>query len=151
MKRTNVLDVLITVKSVGGLAASDDKIEIISSGSMDVEGDLVTLTYQESADEDTVFTTTLTVDGNDRAQLTRSGPFAGTRMTIEKGRRHLCHYQTPYGSMMIGVFGEKIRSRISENDGGQIDLCYTLDVNSEFHGRNEVSISVKPRPGAVLS
>ena len=76
-----------------------------------------------------------------RVTLIRGG-IQGTRLILEKGKRHLCQYDTGYGTFMVGVFTSSIRCRLGEK-GGSIDVNYTLDINSDLSSINEISITVK--------
>ena len=49
-----------------------------------------------------------------------------SQLIIEKGTRHLCHYETGYGSVSLGVAADVIEQRLDEN-GGRLKFSYTLD------------------------
>ena len=66
----------------------------------------------------------------------------GVSFTIEKGRRCQCMYATPYGTLSMGFFGESIENRLTEN-GGEIKLTYTVDVNNSQMNKNEMTICIK--------
>ena len=63
-------------------------------------------------------------------------------MIMELGQRHNCHYTTPYGELMIGVFTQKVDSLMDEH-GGKLEFHYTLDFNAGLAARNELVITVK--------
>lgn len=102
------------------------------------------ITYKES--ETTGYagcTTTVKVaeDGRKVAML-RFGP-AASQLIIEKGTRHLCHYETGYGSMTLGVAADEIESQLFD-EGGQVKFSYTLDADQDMVlSRNLVTITVK--------
>jgi uncharacterized beta-barrel protein YwiB (DUF1934 family) len=117
-------------------------IELITEGRYYNKEGSYFISYKES--ETTGFdgvTTTLKIDGDDCVTLTRSGP-ANSRLILEKGRRHLCQYDTGVGSLMVGVSSCRILSRLSDG-GGELTFNYTLDINSNLVSQNEVYISVK--------
>ena len=63
-----------------------------------------------------------------------------SQLIIEKGTRHLCHYETGYGSVSLGVAADVIEQRLDEN-GGSLKFSYTLDSGAEsFISRNLVDI-----------
>ena len=80
-------------------------------------------------------------DQENRVTLIRGG-MDGTRLILEKGKRHLCQYDTGYGSLVVGVFTSTLRSSLGEK-GGRVDINYTLDINSDLSSINEISITVK--------
>ena len=61
----------------------------------------------------------------------------------EKGRRHVCHYETGHGSLSLGVAADEIQSRLSDK-GGTVQFSYLLDVDASAVSRNTVKITVKP-------
>ena len=138
-------DVLINITGSQNADGDHEVIEMTTKGQMEKQGKVVTLSYPET--EMTGMpgvTTTVTVDG-DMVTLNRMGKDAGdyqSRMMIELGRRHLCHYDTGMGDMMIGVFGERLRSNFADV-GGELFMRYTIDVNGGYQSRNEIKITVK--------
>ena len=71
-----------------------------------------------------------------------------SQLIIEKGTRHLCHYETGYGSISLGVAADVIEQRLDEN-GGSLKFSYTLDSGAEsFISRNLVDITVDKLPEA---
>ena len=72
----------------------------------------------------------------------KRGPAAG-QLVVEKGIRHLCHYDTGYGAMTLGVAADEIHSRLTD-EGGEVEFSYTLDADQNtILSRNLVKISVK--------
>lgn len=136
-------DVLISIKgTVSSEGAVPDVIELVTAGRYYRRDGSYYISYHES--EATGFagvTTTLKVDGDNAVTLMRNGA-ARSRLILEKGRRHLCHYETEYGEMMVGVSGCHIHSRLGD-EGGELTFDYSLDINSSLVSENEVYILVK--------
>ncbi|MDQ5983520.1 MAG: hypothetical protein RUMPE_00544 [Eubacteriales bacterium SKADARSKE-1] len=84
---------------------------------------------------------TLEIDENNMVTLIRDGT-QKSKLTLEKGKRHLCSYNTDFGTIMIGAFAKEINYDLNEN-GGFIELLYSLDVNTEFLSTNLVLIRIK--------
>ena len=104
------------------------------------------ITYKET--ETTGYegcTTTLKIaaDGSRVAMLRfGKGGGAGTQLLIEKGKRNLCHYETGYGSMTLGVTADEIECGLTEK-GGTAKFGYLLDANSaELVSRNRLEVTV---------
>ena len=72
--------------------------------------------------------------------MTRDGAYT-TQMVMERGQRHVCHYATPFGDMLLGIFAKKVESSVTE-DGGELLLHYTIDVNADLASSNELKITV---------
>lgn len=84
---------------------------------------------------------TLKIDENNMVTLIRDG-IQKSKLTLEKGKRHLCSYNTEFGNLTIGAFAKEINYDLNE-DGGFIELLYSLDVNAEFLSTNLVLIRIK--------
>ncbi|WP_040196444.1 DUF1934 domain-containing protein [Candidatus Soleaferrea massiliensis] len=135
-------DVLITIRGVRGADGETDCIELTTEGSFYKKADSYYIRYKES--EATGFegaTTTLKVEGDRRVTMTRSGP-ARSQLVIENGKRHLCHYGTQVGDIMMGIFCNNIKMGLCE-DGGQLNFKYTIDINSNLESENEIFINVE--------
>ena len=65
-----------------------------------------------------------------------------TRLILENGKRHLCQYDTGYGNMMIGIFTSQLHSNLTD-EGGRLEVRYTLDINSNLSSSNEILITIK--------
>ena len=119
----------------------EDKLEVTTMGNFTKHQDDYKISYNENSEGGMTGKTSLTVHGNRQITLVRTGGMA-TRLILEKGQRHLCHYDTGYGEMMVGVFTDRIDSSLSET-GGELKFNYSVDINSEFSSNNEISIKVK--------
>lgn len=80
--------------------------------------------------------------------MTRFGKVP-SQLVIEKGVRHICHYETGFGSVSLGVAADVIELDLTDA-GGQLQFSYTLDSGGEnFISRNLVDITVAPLPTHV--
>lgn len=98
------------------------------------------LTYEEAGEGLRGCVTTLRWENNGVVTMTRQGEYT-TQMIIEREKRHLCHYMTPMGEIVMGVFARKVESDMGEN-GGSLLLNYTIDINADFVSVNELKITV---------
>lgn len=133
-------------------AAEEEKeefVELMTRGSFVLKGGSYYVTYRET--ETTGYegcTTTVKVAEDARkVSMLRFGK-QSSQLIIEKGTRHLCHYETGYGSISLGVAADVIEQRLDEN-GGSLKFSYTLDSGAEsFISRNLVDITVDKLPEA---
>ena len=65
-----------------------------------------------------------------------------THMIFEKGKCHIGHYETPYGDFTISVTANDINVALDEN-GGNIDIDYIMDINNISRSRNGISLTVR--------
>lgn len=120
-------------------------IELMTRGSFVRKGSSYYITYKET--EATGYagcTTTLKIaeDGS-RVAMLRFGP-TPSQLIIEKGTRHLCHYETGYGSITLGVAADEIVQELGP-EGGHARFSYVLDSgNEELISRNLVQVTVTP-------
>ena len=137
-------DFLIRIDGRMEQAGETDSVELMTRGSFVHRGGSFFITYKES--ETTGYagcTTTVKVaEDAQKVSMLRFGP-AASQLVIEKGTRHLCHYETGYGSMTLGVAADEIESQLSD-EGGQIKFSYTLDADQDtVPSRNLVTSTVQ--------
>lgn len=134
-------DVWINIKGTQFVDDESDVIELTTLGKMGEKNGRIFLTYTEEREHMPAVITTLKISGEKSVVMQKSGGDT-SRLMIEKGQRNLSLYETGYGALTIGVFGEKIENRMNEN-GGQINMSYTIDANSSLLSRNKLEITVK--------
>lgn len=117
-----------------------EKFEVVARGSYTYEKDKQVISYIEHGGELDGCKTILTAQDN-CVETLRTGGYT-MQLIAEKGKRHNCCYDTPYGSMVLGVFCKEVSNRLNEN-GGEIEFSYTLDINSALLSENKVKITIK--------
>lgn len=135
-------DVTISLISTQSDGTDSEQTELITQGKYQKTADGYVLSYEET--EATGFegsVTKLAVTGSDKIVMTRTGA-AASNLVIETGKKHHCHYGTPYGEFMVGVNAKEIRNSVTEK-GGRLDFKYVIDVNSSYVGDFSISINVK--------
>ena len=135
-------DVLINIKSIHSSDDDHDVIELFTTGQYYKRGRCFYISYDES--ESTGFEgskTTLKVEPEKMVTLSRTGA-ASSQLMIERGVRHQCHYDVGYGDLLVGVQGSRIRSTLTES-GGNLEIKYSIDVNSMYTSENEMYIHIK--------
>ncbi|HHW46124.1 MAG TPA: DUF1934 domain-containing protein [Clostridiales bacterium] len=134
-------DVIIKIKGTQILEDHKEVIEFTTLGKLGHKDGKFYLTYKENDSFGTEdVTTTVKIESDKLVTMQRTGAIE-SRLTIENGKRHMCHYVTMQGEIMIGIFGETIKNDLNEN-GGQLFMSYTIDVNYGMLSRNEVEIKV---------
>ena len=114
----------------------EEFVELMTRGQFVQKGGSYYITYKE--------TETTGYEGCTRVAMLRfgKGGGAGTQLLIEKGKRNLCHYETGYGSMTLGVTADEIECGLTEK-GGTAKFGYLLDANSaELVSRNRLEVTV---------
>lgn len=136
-------DYLITIRGTMEQGGERDKVKLMTRGSFVRRNGSFFITYQET--ETTGYAgciTTVKVEDSQKVSMLRFGS-APSQLVIEKGRRHVCHYETGHGSLSLGVAADEIESRLSDK-GGTVRFSYLLDMDTASISRNTVKITVKP-------
>ena len=143
-------EVVISIKGMQNYeGALPDVVELVTQGRLAREGERYTLSYQESELTGLSGTlTTIRVDGPE-VTLMRVGEF-NSQMVFQEGRRHLSMYNTPYGAMSIGVNTRHLLAELTDQ-GGDIEVDYTIEVDHAMAGRNVFRINVKEAEGGLES
>lgn len=143
-------EVVISIKGMQSYeGALPDVIELVTEGRLARDGSGYTLSYQESeltGLEGTL--TTIQVDG-EQVTLLRVGEF-NSQLVFQEGRRHLSVYNTPYGAMEIGVHTRHLLAELNDQ-GGDIEVDYSVEVDHALAGRNIFRINVKEAEGGLGS
>ncbi|MDD3193129.1 MAG: DUF1934 domain-containing protein [Oscillospiraceae bacterium] len=136
-------DVMITIKGTQLADEEQDSVELTTVGLLYRRNGAYYICYDESAA--TGFEgakTTLKVEGDHRVTMRRTGENMRSQLIIEKGERHQCFYDTGYGTLMLGISGDEIIARLNDN-GGHLQVRYTLDVNTSTASENELLVDVE--------
>lgn len=131
--------VMITMKSRQKTPDNAEETELVTLGNYSREDGVLTLSYEDT--DATGFagsTTSVRVGEDDLVTILRTGT-ANSNLTLELGKKHFCLYQTPYGSMTLGVQARRILLEEEEN-GGRVQLEYTTDMNASFLSENEIDM-----------
>ena len=130
-------------------AQDDDTIELVTEGCLEPDGDDgYTLSYQESELTGLEGTLTTFQIEPERVTLLRVGEY-NSQMVFEEGRRHMAMYNTPYGAMTVGVNTRYLLAEL-DDQGGDIEIDYAIEIDHAIAGRNIFQIKVKEADGISL-
>lgn len=138
-------NIMISIKGTQFSGPSQDCIELITQGTIRQRGDGFEISYAESADsglEDTF--TNISVENQKCVTITRTGKY-GSQLILEKGKRHLNHYDTGFGQFVMGVSTANIDNRLSMS-GGELSVTYTLEMNHTLMSKNRFFLSIRDLP-----
>ena len=135
-------EVVISIKGVQKYeGTAPDTMELVTKGRLSRVGESYTLSYQESELTGLEGTrTTLRIEG-ERVVMLREGEL-NTQMIFEEGQRHLSLYETPYGTMSIGVRTWSLFVEM-DSSGGELEMDYAVEVEHSIAGRNTFRIEVR--------
>lgn len=137
-------DFLIQIVGSMEQDGGNDRVQLMTRGSLVEKNGSFFISYKES--ETTGFagcTTTVKLDKDlQKVSMLRFGP-AASQLVVEKGRRHLCHYDTGQGALTLGVAADEIESQLTP-EGGTLHFSYTLDTDqNSIISKNLVEIDVR--------
>lgn len=126
-------------------AVAPEVTELSTEGVMTIDGEEITLTYQESEITGMEGTTTRFTVRGDTVVLERTGTIV-SRMEFTRGERSSSLYETPWGTMVVDISTTKLTHRITER-GGVMEIAFTIAVNHQVTGENRFKVRVKERMG----
>ncbi len=135
-------DYLINITGTMEQDGESDTVRLMTRGSFVRRNGQFFISYQET--EATGYegnVTTVRVETGNKVSMLRFGS-QPSELVIERGRRHVCHYDSGYGVLSLGVAADEINNRLTD-DGGELTFSYTLDAGDVQISRNEVKITVQ--------
>ncbi len=118
------------------------EITLRTTGTYTERGGARFIAYKEYDEEDPkiAYTSVLKLEPG-KLTMTRSG--SDTRLILEEGKRHLCLYDTGFGTLSVGVFTSLLETHLSKR-GGRVNVKYTLDIDSNLSSCNEIQVDIRP-------
>ncbi len=134
-------DVQISIKAIQNGENGDDGVEFVTEGRYSFDGGNITLVYQESELTGMEGTkTTFAIDKNG-VILKREGG-VNAIMMFQEGKKHHFLYDTPFGSVAMGVDTFSVLSDLDEN-GGNLVIHYAVDMDGASVSRNTFKVNVR--------
>lgn len=139
-------NVIISIKGTQVSAeGGPDEMELVTAGVLNREGEgRYTISYEESELTGLEGTTTVVRVDGPRVTLLREGSI-NSQMVFEEGQRHLSMYETPYGSLSVGILTRRMRSTLGEA-GGDLEIDYAIEIDHLLAGQNIFRMNVKKDP-----
>lgn len=138
--------VIISIRGVQSIEpGEEDVMELVTQGVLRQEEGEISLQYPESELTGLEGTLTTFRVADDRITLRREGTL-NSEMVFQEGQKHLSVYETPYGSLMLGVNTHRAKASLGA-EGGSLSIRYRLEVDSQPVGENSFEIQVtEPQP-----
>ena len=135
---------MISIVGEQKVEGQDDRIEVINEGKYMMKNGHFLINYKEYDEDlpDKFFNNLVKVE-NETVTISRKGPLS-SQLILEKGKRHQCMYQTIEGTLSIGVFTKTLNNNLNEN-GGSLEVIYTLDFNSDLVSENRFKIDIEKK------
>mgnify|MGYP002520124294 CR=1 FL=1 len=134
--------VIITVNGIQITADEPaENMELITEGEYTFADGMGFFTYEETEITGMEGTTTRFDFTPGEAVITREGSVS-SKMVFMEGKRNVFLYNTPWGSMTMGIDTHKIENSLTEQ-GGNIEIDYTLSFDRAPISRNRFSVKIK--------
>lgn len=136
-------DVLVSISGTQFMdaAVNDEPIEIVTNGNYYKKNNKHYVIYDEIIDGvNGVTKNTLKFDET-FFNLTRSGAI-NTSMIFEENRRNMTNYNTPFGTLTIGIDASNIAIEETEEEIN-VNVDYAIDVNYEFLADCKIALKVQ--------
>jgi len=137
--------VMISIKGLPVFAANDDDaFELMTDGEYLKKDGISTFSYVESmlTGNDGLMST-FDVE-QDRVVLRRGDGLSGD-MIFKENQKHHFLYDTPFGSIMLGIDTHSITTNMSD-DGGNLEIRYDIEVDNISVSQNLFQINIKSCP-----
>lgn len=122
-------------------AQDAEKIELITEGVLEQQGECWRITYEESALTGLEGVTTTFEICPQQIILTRTGALR-SQMIFQLGVPHESLYQMDFGALLISVCAQRLEYQLSEK-GGTVDLTYGIDIENSGGGIVEYHLDIK--------
>ena len=123
---------------------SNQSFELITDGMLSERGGRINIQYEES--ELTGLggsVTNISFDESNTALVTMSRTgHHNTFLTFEKGKRHLCAYESPVQPYQLCVSTREVKNKLTGR-GGLLELDYVLEINGTSAEHSELSMRVE--------
>ncbi len=134
--------VVLSIKGRGE-EGEEDKVELLTEGTCTRDGEALILKYQESELSGLEGSTTVFTVENGRVVMERQGAFS-SYCVLEEGKKFEGSYDTPAGSMRMGVLPLRVLST-EDKTGGALDLLYVVDLGGRQEPR-ELNVRFRYMP-----
>lgn len=118
-----------------------DKIKMTTVGTIRDDGTAYIVHYKEHQEPPAPpIKVNLRIDKDGSfVEMSRNMGSQSSSIAIEKSNRNLCCYKTPYGDMLMGIYGKDIEIKTND-DGGSFYFGYDIDINGAVSSQNTVKI-----------
>jgi len=137
--------VMISIKGLPVFAADEeDAFELMTDGEYLQKDGISTFSYTESmlTGQDGLLTT-FDVE-QDRVVLKRGDGLSGDMIFSENQKHHFL-YDTPFGSVMLGIDTHSITKNMGD-DGGNLEIRYDIEVDNVSVSQNLFKINIRSMP-----
>lgn len=137
-------DVIVTIRGLqNGPETDGEPIEIIVAGEYFYKNNKHYILYDEVMEGESQITKNRIKVSDGQMELFKSGAI-NVHMTFEKDVKHVSNYNTPYGTLAMGIDTKMVEIKETEHEM-DIFAEYAMEMNYEFVADCNISINVKSK------
>lgn len=133
-------EVLVSVSGVQYEVEGSEPIVLVTSGTYYYKNNKHYVLYEE-IDEDGVVSKNVVKIGPHEVDVIRKG-VSSSHMVFETGKENLIFYDTPYGSMLMGVTTSKISFKEKNSKRMELEIDYKLSVDGNHMSDCNIKIII---------
>ncbi len=135
-------DVIITIRGLQSFEdASDDSVELVTSGRFYNKGGSYYVSYKESELTGLGNTTTTVKIEKDKVTVIRFGDLE-SHMIFEEGQKHISYYDMGFGGLTVGVSTRSIDKNLTDA-GGNMRIDYAMEINNSVAGESALCMDIR--------
>ncbi len=137
-------EALLTICGMQGSMDNGDDIELVTTGEYEWTPERTVFSYLETELTGLAGTKTEFLVEGRQVTLTRTGTMA-MQMIFRVGQKHYFFYNTPFGSMNMGIQTLSVHNELGEL-GGNLEVRYMMDFRSSMVTRNHLKVNIRVSP-----
>lgn len=137
--------VLLKITGSQRIDNQKDKLELTTIGTFEEDENTYAINYKEEQEPpQSPIDVCVKISKDEKSVvMTRTGA-NDSCLVIEKSRRNLCNYGTPYGDILMGISGHTVDVEYNGKEGKFL-FAYDIDINGALASKNEVVITAKKK------
>ena len=137
-------EVIVTICGLqSGPDTDGEPIEMITTGEYFYKNNKHYILYEEVMEGETVPTKNRIKIAPGYMELTKRG-LVSVDMLFEENKKNITHYNTPYGSLLMGIEAKKVEIAEAE-DEIKVSVDYALELNEEHAADCDIKITVRSK------
>ena len=132
-------EVIINISGLQLDAGTEEPIELMTTGDYYLKNGKHYVIYDELTDDSQVVQNRLKISPK-VVEVTKKGA-SSSHMVFERGKENLTYYDTPFGSLLLGINTSKIDLEEKE-DSMALHIDYGLSINSDHVSDCSIDVSI---------
>lgn len=134
--------VMINISGLQLDVSSEEPIELMTTGDYYLKNGKHYILYDELTDDSQIVKNRLKISPK-VVEVTKKGA-GSSHMVFERGKENLTYYDTPFGSLLLGINTSKIDLKEKE-DSMDLHIDYGLSINSDHISDCSIDVSISSK------